>query len=141
MCLFIYTLPQLCNHLCFQNVSECAVARGIPPTDKSCLTLQEPVFLFDTMRSNSRTPKYYSQRFACKKRKAVRPVPTLCEQCGSGAAAVATTMAPSLRTGRHTDRHMVSESSPVMSSSDERSLLAAKISDRSWGRSSQSSGM
>lgn len=88
MCLFIYTLPQLCNHLSFQNVSECAVARGLPSASSSAssssLTLQAPVFLFDTMRSRSRTPEYYSSRFACKKRRAVRPVLTLCARCGGG---------------------------------------------------------
>lgn len=65
----------------FQNVSECVVARGILGFEKHSLTLTEPVFLFDTMRSTSRTPAYYSQTFCCRKLKAVRPVPKMCEEC------------------------------------------------------------
>ncbi|KAK7735253.1 hypothetical protein SLS53_007643 [Cytospora paraplurivora] len=82
MCVFIYTLPQLCRHPQFQNVCECAVARGAPAeTETSSLTLAEPKFLFDTSRSRSVTPAYYRTRFPCKKRKALRPVPTMCAEC------------------------------------------------------------
>lgn len=82
MCIFIYTLPQLCRHPQFQNVCECAVARGAPAeTETSSLTLAEPKFLFDTSRSRSVTPAYYRARFPCKKRKALRPVPTMCAGC------------------------------------------------------------
>lgn len=82
MCIFIYTLPQLCRHPQFQNVCECATARGTPETETKTLTLAEPKFLFDTKKSGFRTPAYYKARFPCKKRKAVRPVPTLwCARC------------------------------------------------------------
>lgn len=153
MCLFIYTLPQHCNHLCFQNVSECAVARGIPSSQTTSLTLQAPVFLFDTMRSRSRTPEYYSQHFACKKRKAIRPVPTLCEQCGSsgGAAAAAAAVLPttamassSLRLGSRGVGVGVGADHRAMESAlgtEERLLLAEKGSDGSLGRRSDFSGM
>ncbi|KUI62817.1 hypothetical protein VP1G_09959 [Cytospora mali] len=81
MCVFIYTLPQLCRHLQFQNVCECAVARGAPDTETNSLTLREPKFLFDTSKNKSRTPAYYEARFPCKKRKAIRPVLAACAQC------------------------------------------------------------
>lgn len=83
MCVFIYTLTQQCGHTNFQNVSECPIARGITPTTEKCRdsTLSEPKFLFDTSRSRTRTPNFYSRVFACKKRKAIRPVPILCEKC------------------------------------------------------------
>lgn len=83
MCLFIYTLPQQCGHKYFQNVSECPIARGIAPTTENRMgsTLPEPKFLFDTSRSRTHTPELYSRIFACKKQKAIRPVPTLCDKC------------------------------------------------------------
>ncbi|KUI73642.1 hypothetical protein VM1G_09493 [Cytospora mali] len=91
MCVFIYTLPQLCGHQQFQNVCECAVARGAPDTETNSLTLGEPKFLFDTSKSRSRTPAYYEARFPCKKRKAIRPVPGACAQCLKEEQAVAET--------------------------------------------------
>lgn len=83
MCVFIYTLPQVCGHTHFQNVSECPIARGVEATTENRLeaTLSKPKFLFDTSRSRTRTPQAYSRTFACKKRKAIRPVPTLCDRC------------------------------------------------------------
>lgn len=83
MCIFIYTLPQHCGHTSFQNVHECPIARGIEPTTENRLdaALSKTKFLFDTSRSRTRTPEAYSREFPCKKRKAIRPVPTLCEQC------------------------------------------------------------
>lgn len=83
MCIFIYTLPQQCGHKYFQNVSECPIARGLEPTTENRLgaTLSKTKFLFDTSRSRSRTPEAYSREFDCKKRKAIRPVPTLCDTC------------------------------------------------------------
>lgn len=81
MCVFIYTLPQLCCHPQFQNVCECALARGTFETETKSLTLTEPKFLFDTSKSGSKTPAYYRARFPCKKRKAIRPVPTMCARC------------------------------------------------------------
>lgn len=83
MCVFIYTLMQQCGHTRFQNVCECPIARGIAPTTQTRgdLTLSEPKFLFDTARSQSHTPESYSRIFACKKRKAIRPVPVLCNKC------------------------------------------------------------
>lgn len=144
MCLFIYTLPQLCKHLCFQNVSECAVARGIPPSQESSLTLREPVFLFDTMRSTSRTPEYYSQRFSCKKRRAVRPVPTLCERCVGGTSAADMLAPTSPMSDVHnggTYRVRVDSESGLQPGPDERMLLAAKDSTGSLSRRSDSSGM
>lgn len=83
MCIFIYTLPQQCGHKFFQNVSECPIARGLAPTTENRLdaTLSKTKFLFDTARSRSRTPEAYSREFDCKKSKAIRPVPTLCDKC------------------------------------------------------------
>lgn len=143
MCLFIYTLPQLCNHLCFQNVSECAVARGVPPSQESSMTLREPVFLFDTMRSRSRTPEYYSQRFSCKKRKAVRPVPTLCDRCGGGASTIDMIAATSSMSDSNggADRVRIDSESDLQPGPDERLLLTAKDSTGSLGGRSESSGV
>lgn len=88
MCVFIYTLPQLCRHPQFQNVCECATVRGAPETETKSLTLAEPKFLFDTEKGGLETPAYYEAQFPCKKRKAVRPVPTLwCAKCMEGQAA------------------------------------------------------
>ncbi|KAJ4424260.1 hypothetical protein N0V82_001126 [Gnomoniopsis sp. IMI 355080] len=83
MCVFIYTLTQNCGHTCFQNVSECPIARGITPTTKNRRdsTLSKPKFLFDTSQSRTHTPETYSRIFACNKRKAIRPVPALCDKC------------------------------------------------------------
>ncbi|ROW06940.1 hypothetical protein VMCG_03981 [Cytospora schulzeri] len=81
MCVFIYTLPQLCCHPQFQNVCECGVARGAHETETKSLTIARPKFLFDTSKSGTRTPAYYKARFPCKKRKAIRPVPTMCTRC------------------------------------------------------------
>lgn len=83
MCIFIYTLPQHCGHTFFQNVSECPIARGLAPTNENRLdaTLKKTKFLFDTSRSRTRTPEAYSCQFDCKKSKAVRPVPSLCDNC------------------------------------------------------------
>lgn len=83
MCIFIYTLPQQCGHKFFQNVSACPIARGIAPTTDNRLdaTLSTPKFLFDTSRSCIHTPEAYSREFACRKRKAIRPVPRLCDRC------------------------------------------------------------
>lgn len=81
MCVFIYTLPQLCRHPQFQNVCECALARGALEAETKSLTLAEPKFLFDTSKSGSETPAYYRARFPCKKRKAIRPVLTMCARC------------------------------------------------------------
>lgn len=84
MCLFIYTLPQHCGHTYFQNVAECPVARGLAPTieNRRDSTLSEPKFLFDTARSRTHTPEVYARRFpACKKGRAVRPVPAFCDKC------------------------------------------------------------
>lgn len=88
MCLFIYALSQQCGHKTFQNVSECPVARGIPPphtpADRLDATLPTPKFLFDTRRSKTHTPEFYARVFDCPKRKAVRPVPdALCDDCVS----------------------------------------------------------
>lgn len=91
MCVFVYALPQFCGHTHFQNVAECAVARGLSSAaaaaegdqqrPRAHPTLASPVFLFDTARDTARTPETYAQRFACEKRRAVRPVPTFCEGC------------------------------------------------------------
>lgn len=86
MCLFIYTLPQLCGHTHFQNVAECPIARGVSllepkPGNRSNCTLAEPKFLFDTCRDRSHTPAHYSAQYSCKKRKAIRPVLMQCENC------------------------------------------------------------
>lgn len=96
MCVFVYTLPRLCGHKHFQNVAECAVARGLSPFSSFASiaaaaegeqrprphpTLASPVFLFDTARDARRTPETYAQRFACPKRQAIRPVLALCEGC------------------------------------------------------------
>lgn len=89
MCIFIYTLPQLCRHPQFQNVCECAVARGTPETETSSLTLEEPKFLFDTSKSKPETPEYHTARFPCKKSKAIRPVLTMCTHCLKEQAATA----------------------------------------------------
>lgn len=99
MCVFIYNLPQLCGHKHFQNVAECAVARGAVPLAgthgeheprpghrSESVLLREPKFLFDTARDATRTPDWYARRFACRKRKAVRPSPTMCEGCARAAA-------------------------------------------------------
>lgn len=71
-----------CEHKQFQNVSECAVARGISEdADRGDMTVEKPVFLFDTSRSRTDTPEYYRATYPCRKLKAIRPVSTLCDQC------------------------------------------------------------
>ncbi|POS71810.1 hypothetical protein DHEL01_v209792 [Diaporthe helianthi] len=75
-----------CEHKQFQNVSECPIARGTctpeqETTNRGDLTVEKPVFLFDTSKSRTETPEYYKATFPCRKLKAIRPVPTLCEQC------------------------------------------------------------
>lgn len=83
MCVFIYTMTR-CQHKQFQNVSECSTARGAPDeaaTNRGDLTVEKPVFIFDTSRSRTDTPDYYRAAFPCKKLKAIRPVPTLCDRC------------------------------------------------------------
>lgn len=82
MCIFVYTLPQLCCHPQFQNVCECATAQGAPEAETRSMTLAEPKFLFDTRKGGPETPAYYKARFPCRKRKAVRPVPEMwCTRC------------------------------------------------------------
>lgn len=91
MCVFIYTMTR-CQHKQFQNVSECPVARGAhgeqeaaaaasSSSNRGDLTVERPVFLFDTSRSRTETPEYYKATFPCRKLKAIRPVPTLCDKC------------------------------------------------------------
>ncbi|KAK2607007.1 hypothetical protein N8I77_005720 [Diaporthe amygdali] len=81
MCVFVYTMTR-CQHKQFQNVSECATVRGTPDVvDRGDLTLDKPAFLYDTCRSKTKTPEYYSNNFPCRKLKAIRPVPTLCTRC------------------------------------------------------------
>lgn len=83
MCVFIYTMTR-CQHKQFQNVSECPIARGAPcdaATNRGDMTVERPVFLFDTSRSRTDTPDYYRAAFPCRKLKAIRPVPTLCDRC------------------------------------------------------------
>lgn len=82
MCLFVYTLSA-CSHTHFQNVAECPTARGLADTTQARrdMTLAAPKFLFDTARSTSHTPEFYTAAFGCKKRRATRPVPTVCEGC------------------------------------------------------------
>lgn len=86
MCVFIYTMNR-CEHKQFQNVSECTVARRASdePTNRGDLTVEKPVFLFDTSKSRTSTPEYYKAAFPCRKLKAIRPVPTLCDQCAKRA--------------------------------------------------------
>lgn len=83
MCVFIYTLPQLCGHKHFQNVAECAGAHGEheprPGHRSDSILLDRPKFLFDTAARDN--PEFYARHFACRKRKAVRPSPTMCEGC------------------------------------------------------------
>lgn len=99
MCLFIYTLSQNCKHVTFQNVSECpTAARDIPDTreNRGDMTLSTTRFLFDTARSKTNTPEFYTDNFPCKKRKAVRPVAEFCAKCQKeqrDAAAAAATAA------------------------------------------------
>lgn len=100
MCVFIYTLRQLCGHKQFQNIAECNTARGLPLSPPSSPPsasegdrgrpqlqarphpmLASTVFLFDTARDTSRVPESYTQRFSCKKRRAVRPTLTFCDDC------------------------------------------------------------
>lgn len=82
MCVFIYTMSR-CQHKQFQNVSECATARGAAEdtADRGEITVQKPVFLFDTSSSRTDTPEYYRTTFPCRKLKAIRPVATLCDRC------------------------------------------------------------
>lgn len=81
MCVFIYTMTR-CQHKQFQNVSECPTARGAPQdAERGDMTVEKPVFLFDTSRSRTDTPDYYRSTFPCRKLKAIRPVPTLCDRC------------------------------------------------------------
>jgi len=82
MCIFIYTMTR-CQHKQFQNVSECPVAREAVEdnTHRGDITVEKPVFLFDTSRSMAETPEYYKAAFPCRKLKAIRPVPTLCDRC------------------------------------------------------------
>ncbi|KKY32613.1 hypothetical protein UCDDA912_g07416 [Diaporthe ampelina] len=73
-----------CQHKQFQNVSECPTARGAPDdaaAHRGDLTLEKAVFFFDTSRSRTDTPEYYRTAFPCRKLKAIRPVPTLCDRC------------------------------------------------------------
>ncbi|KAG8164485.1 hypothetical protein KVR01_006403 [Diaporthe batatas] len=87
MCVFVYTMTR-CEHKQFQNVSECSVARGAheqEPTNRGDLTAEKPVFLFDTSKSMTSTPEYYKAAFPCRKVKAIRPIPTLCDQCAKRA--------------------------------------------------------
>lgn len=65
-------------------MSECPVARRTTeeqPANRGDLTVEKPVFLFDTSKSRTETPEYYKAAFPCRKLKAIRPVPTLCNQC------------------------------------------------------------
>lgn len=82
MCVFIYTMTR-CQHKQFQNVSECPVARGAAEDTihRGDITVEKPVFLFDTSTSRTETPEYYKAAFPCRKLKAIRPVPTLCDRC------------------------------------------------------------
>lgn len=83
MCVFIYTMTR-CKHKQFQNVSECPMARGASDeaaTHRGDMTVEKPVFLFYTSRSRTDTPEYYRAAFPCRKLKAIRPVPTLCDRC------------------------------------------------------------
>lgn len=82
MCVFIYTMAR-CQHKQFQNVSECPVARGDPRDagGRGDQTVEKPVFLFDTSSSRTETPEHYRAAFPCRKLKAIRPVPTLCDRC------------------------------------------------------------
>lgn len=82
MCIFIYTISR-CQHKQFQNVSECPTARGAAEdtADRGDITVQKPVFLFDTSSSRTETPEYYKAAFPCRKLRATRPVSTLCDRC------------------------------------------------------------
>lgn len=87
MCVLVYTLPQLCGHTHLQNVAECDLAaaersrsRGpmVPATTYAPPT--EPRFLFDTAREAPAAVERV-RAYPCRKRRAVRPAPVMCEEC------------------------------------------------------------
>jgi hypothetical protein len=111
MCVFIYTMTR-CQHKQFQNVSECPVARGATgdSTHRGDITVEKPVFIFDTSRSKTETPEYYKAAFPCRKLKAIRPVPTLCDRC-SRQASLTSRLGPIYTPGGSSGSHSAAGSS------------------------------